>query len=168
MSDKSIKEDNKHKKDSQLLDKLTHLETEIQQLTEALKRERADSINLARIHATDIEKARDKATVAVVKQLLPAIDSLERALQYLPTEEQNSDFMKGLESVVKQFAKAFNNLGVSRIEAVNQDFDPNLHEAVHYDESGSGNRQIVSEELQAGYTINGQIIRPAMVNVKSV
>ncbi len=139
---------------------------QISELTEALQRERADSINLRRQHETALANARTHSLIRVVRELLPAIDNLERALKHVPEELENHDYVKGVQAVVKQFDKAFSDLGVERIVTVGQRFDPRFHEAVNLDDSGDGKEEIVSEELQAGYKLGDEVIRHAMVNVK--
>ena len=139
---------------------------QISELTEALQRERADSINLRRQHETALANARTHSLIRVVRELLPAIDNLERALKHVPEELKNHDYVKGVQAVVKQFDKAFSDLGVERIVTVGQRFDPRFHEAVNLDDSGDGKEEIVSEELQAGYKLGDEVIRHAMVNVK--
>lgn len=139
----------------------------IDELSLALKRERADSINLRRLHSDELTLAKQRSIVSVIRELLPALDNLERALKYTPTDLKDSDYVKGIESVIKQFEKSFTNLGVSRILTVGQEFNPELHEAVHLDDSAGGSKEIISEELQAGYIVNNEVIRHAMVKVKT-
>ncbi len=138
----------------------------ILELTEALKRERADSINMRRQHDAAIAGIRELSISKVVRELLPAIDNLERALKHIPPELKDHDYIKGIQAVVKQFDKDFNALGVERIKTVGEEFDPRVHEAVHLDDSNGGEREIVSEELQSGYKIGDDVIRHAMVNVR--
>jgi molecular chaperone GrpE len=141
-------------------------QSQISALTEALQRERADSINLRRQHEAALANARTHSLIRVVRELLPAIDNLERALKHVPEELENHDYVKGIQAVIKQFDKAFNDLGVERIATVGQRFDPRFHEAMYLDDSGDGQEEIVSEELQAGYKLGDEVIRHAMVNVK--
>lgn len=138
----------------------------IQDLTDALQRERADSVNLRRQHEAALSSASRLNMARFVKELLPAMDSLERSLKHVPDELKNNDYALGVQAVVKQFTKVFDNLGIERIKTVGQQFDPKYHEAVNYDDSGKGSQEVVSEELQSGYKIGDEVIRPAMVNVR--
>jgi molecular chaperone GrpE len=143
------------------------LAQQIAELTDALQRERADSINLRRQYETQLESSRQNSLVRVVRELLPAIDNLERALKHTPSDLKDHDYIKGVQAVVKQFEKIFNDLGIQKIRTVGEVFDPRLHEAVHLDDSDSqGQTEIVSEELQPGYLLGGEVIRHAMVNVR--
>lgn len=141
------------------------LEQQIAELTEALKRERADVINVRRRHDEQMAGVRELVKVQVVGQLLPIIDNFERALKHVPKSLEGNDFIDGIQGIVKQFEKSLNELGVERIKTVGEHFDPELHEAVGM-EDGDGELEIVSEELQAGFKIGGNIIRHAMVKVK--
>ena len=102
---------------------------------------------------------------AILRELLPALDNLERALMHTPKDLKNHDYVKGVQAIAKQFETALSQLGVERIKTVGEHFDPHLHEAVHLDDGG-GEHEVVAEELQPGYKIGDDIIRPAMVKVK--
>jgi molecular chaperone GrpE len=136
---------------------ISELEQKVAELTEALQRERADAVNVRRRAEEDRMKLADFYKALVVRNLLPAIDNLERALKHA--------YVKGVQGVAKQFEKAMADLGVERIKTVGEVFDPKYHEAVHM-EDGEGNVEVVCEELQPGYKIGDEIIRHAMVKVK--
>jgi molecular chaperone GrpE len=140
------------------------LQNQVNDLTEALKRERADSINLRRRHDEDLANLKNRVKASVVADLLPAIDNLERALKHTPADLKNNSYVKGVEAVVKQFDKSLESIGVSRIASVGQPFDPRLHEAVSMEE-GSGGQEIVVEELRPGFMIGNEVVRHAMVKV---
>lgn len=140
------------------------LAAHVQELTQALQRERADAVNLRRRHDAEITALRTRVKASVVHELLPVIDNFERALKHVPKELENNDYMKGVQAVVKQFEKTLADMGVERIKTVGEPFDPNLHEAVATE--GEGGEEVVSEELQAGYRIDDDVIRHAMVKVK--
>lgn len=144
--------------------KITELEAQVAQLTEALQRERADAVNLRRRHDEDMAGLRSRVKATVVADLLPVIDNFERALKHVPPELADNAYVKGVRGVVKQFEKTLTDMGVERIKTVGEPFDPNLHEAVSAEE-GDG-PELVSEELQAGYKIGDDVIRHAMVRVK--
>lgn len=156
--------------DQQLFDEVAQpnneLEQQISDLTAALQRERADAENLRRRHGQQMVQLEESATADVVRQLLPVIDNVERALSHVPEDQKDSDFVKGVQVVAKQFAASLEKLGVKRIETVGQPFDPHLHEAVSTEE-GDGEEEVVSEELQAGYKIGDNVIRHAMVKVRT-
>jgi len=144
----------------------TALQEQIDELTETLQRERADITNIRRQHEGQLASLKDMVKVSVVRDLLPVIDSFERALKHVPTELEGNDYVKGIQGVVKQFERTLEQLGVNRIATVGKPFDPHYHEAVAMEE-GDGGQEIVSEELQAGYALGDEVIRHAMVKVTS-
>ena len=146
-------------------DELTQLQQQVAELTDALQRERADVINVRRRHEEQIAGLKNVVKASVVRDLLPVIDNFERALKHVPKDLQGNDFIKGVEGVVKQFEKTLSDLGVEKIKTVGKPFDPKYHEAVSMDD-GDGTTEMVSEELQAGYTLGDEVIRHAMVRVK--
>lgn len=154
---------NKSKKTSP---ELEQLQQQVEELTNALQRERADATNIRRRHEEEIAQLRTRVKAGVIEELLPVIDNFERALKHVPQDLAGNDFVKGVQGVVKQFEKTLADMGVEKIKTVNEPFDPNLHEAVSMEEGGGG-QEIVSEELQSGYKIGNDVIRHAMVRVKS-
>jgi molecular chaperone GrpE len=136
---------------------------QIADLTEALQRERADVTNIRRRHDEQIASLRTTVKASVIEELLPAIDNLERALKFTPEDIKDHAYVKGVQGVVKQFETTLSNVGVQKIKTVDQPFNPELHEAVSAD--GEGENEVVSEELQSGYQLGEQVIRPAMVRV---
>lgn len=144
--------------------KVQDLLAQIDELTEALKRERADSENIRRHHDAQIASLKTVTKANVVRELLPAIDNLERSLKHVPAELEGSDYVKGVQAVVKQFEKTLTDIGVARIKTVGEVFDPSFHEAVSM-EDGNGTVEKVSEELQPGYLLGDEVIRHATVRV---
>ena len=140
------------------------LKITIAELTEALQRERADATNLRRRHDEQLASLRQISKVQVVRDLLPVIDNFERALKHVPDDLVDNGYIKGVQSVVKQFEKTLGELGVVRIKTVGQPFDPKYHEAVSMEE-GEGDEEIVTDELQAGYQLGDEVVRHAMVRV---
>lgn len=144
---------------------IAELQQQVADLTQALQRERADASNIRRRHDEQLSGLKDHTKASVVKELLPVIDNLERALKHVPKDLVDNDYVKGVQGVVKQFEKTLSDIGVERINTVGEEFDPELHEAVSM-EDGEGDKEIVSEELQAGYKVGDNVIRHAMVRVK--
>jgi len=140
------------------------LREEVEMLTEAIQRERADAMNMRRRHDEQIMNLKSTLKADVVNDLLPVIDNFERALKHVPEELKENDYVKGVQGVVAQFDKTLADMGVKRIQTIGQDFNPHFHEAVGIEE-GEGDKEIVSEELQAGYQIGDTVIRHAMVKV---
>lgn len=146
-------------------DQFLELQNQVAALTNALQRERADATNIRRRHDDEIRALRAHVKAAVIRDLLPVIDNFERALKHVPKELEGNDYVKGIQGVVKQFEKTLSDLGVEKIRTVGEAFNPHLHEAVSMEE-GEGEEEVVSEELQSGYTLGDEVIRHAMVRVK--
>ncbi len=142
----------------------SQLKQQLEDLTAALQRERADATNLRRRHDEEVSALRDRSKAAIIRDLLPVIDNFERALKHVPDDLKDNAYIKGVQAVVMQFETTLTGLGVARIKTVGEPFNPNLHEAVSMEE-GEGSEEIVSDELQAGYVIGDDVIRHAMVRV---
>ncbi len=145
---------------------ISELQVQLQELTQALQRERADATNIRRRNEEEIANLRSHLKANVVSDLLPVIDNFERALKHVPKELEGNDYIKGVQGIVKQFEQTLGEMGVERIKTVGEAFDPHLHEAVSMEE-GEGQQEIISEELQAGYKLGDDVIRHAMVRVKA-
>lgn len=147
------------------------LQQQVADLTEALQRERADTVNIRRHHEAQISGLKSIVKAGVVRDLLPVIDNFERAMKHLPAfdgqeSQKLREWVDGVAKILTQFEKTLTSIGVQRIKTVGEPFDPRFHEAVSMEE-GNGTEEIVSEELQAGYTLGDEVIRHAMVRVKT-
>ena len=159
------KQSNKANTPKQDKQKVEDLAQRVEELTDSLMRERADSENIRRRHTEQVTSLKTYVKVDTVRELLPVIDNVERALRHVPKNLKDNDYVKGVESVAQQFQAALNKIGVERIETIGEEFNPELHEAVSMDDSGTGTIEVISDELQAGYVIEGHVIRHAMVRV---
>ncbi|NCU40629.1 nucleotide exchange factor GrpE [Candidatus Saccharibacteria bacterium] len=142
------------------------LEQRVGELTLDLQRTRADFENYRK--RVDVEKAMAKATgrVSAISQLLPLIDTIDRAISHLPDDLKHNNWANGVVAMSRNIDKILDELGVEKIKIVvgETEFDPEFHEAVSMEE-GSGKTEVISEELQSGYLMSGQVLRHAMVRV---
>ena len=148
------KKEKKDKKDEQ-----------IAELTDKLKRQLAEFENFR--NRTDKEKSQMYAVGAkdVIEKILPVIDNFERGLKSIPEDQKDGPVASGMEMIYKQLITVLSDLGVTPIEAVGQEFDPNLHNAVmHAEDEGLG-ENIVAEEFQKGYKYKDTVLRHSMVKV---
>ena len=99
----------------------------------------------------------------IVKGLLDVLDNFERALD--AAKDADPAFHDGMELIFKQLMGALEKAGVSEIQALGEDFDPNFHNAVMMEETDEYESNKVSGVMQKGYTLNSRVIRPAMVKV---
>lgn len=137
---------------------------EVAELEADIKRIQADFINFKRRADEERGQIMDYAKKDVILQLLPLVDDISRAIGHLPEDLKDHSWAKGVVKVAKQVNGFLGELGVERIEAEGAEFNPELHEAVNF-EDGDGTHEVVAEELQAGYKIGDHVIRPAMVKV---
>lgn len=139
---------------------------EVIELTLDLQRTRADFENYRKRVDTEKQAAREAGQSSAVMKLLPVIDNIERAIVYTPEELKDNTWVQGVSGLVKHLEKSLESLSVARIDAKpGSEFDPELHEAIQFDEDAVGDKEVIAEELQAGYLLNGHVIRHAMVKV---
>lgn len=161
-SDKETKGKNsffgKKKKDNKL-------EQQIEDLTDRLKRNMAEFDNFRK--RTEKEKSSMYVIGAkdIIEKILPVLDNFERGLAAVPEDEKGSSFAEGIEKIYKQFVKTLEDAGVETIEAVGQQFDPNLHNAVMHVEDEKYGENEIAMELQKGYKYRGSVVRHSMVQV---
>ncbi|MFC4618045.1 nucleotide exchange factor GrpE [Camelliibacillus cellulosilyticus] len=146
-------------------EKIAALEKDIQDLTNRLLRVQADYDNFRRRTREEREKERQYRAQSIVEDLLPVLDNFNRALDTKAENEESRAIIKGMEMVFRQFQDALIKEGVKEIAALGEPFDPNKHQAVMQVESDDHESNTVVEVLQAGYELNGRVIRPSMVKV---
>ena len=140
-------------------------DTQIEDLTDRLKRTMAEFDNFRK--RTDKEKASMYEIGArdVIEKLLPVVDNFERGLATIPEDEKNTPLAEGMDKIYKQLVKTLNELGVTPIEAVGKPFDPNFHNAVMHVEDESLGENVVAAELLKGYMYRESVVRHSMVQV---
>jgi grpE len=149
----------KHKK----IDDLQHT---IDELTLDLQRTRADFENYRKRVEAEKQSAHSMGQAKSVMKLLPVIDTIERAIANVPEELADNAWAKGVAGLGKQLDKQLKEIGLEKIDAKpGTSFNPELHQAVQFDEAADGEKEVIAEELRAGYTLDGTVIRDAMVKV---
>lgn len=137
----------------------------IEELTDRVTRQMAEFDNFRK--RTEKEKAAmyEIGAKSVIEKLLPIVDNFERGFLTVAEEDKEDSFVKGMEMVYKQILTTFETIGVKPIEAVGQEFNPDLHHAVmHVDDENVG-ENIIVEEFQKGYTYHDAVVRYSMVKV---
>ena len=141
-------------------------EAKIEELTTDLQRTRADFENYRKRVEAEKANARTVGRSSAILKLLPVVDLLERAVAHTPENLADNAWVQGVAKLPKQLDAALSALNVARIDAKpNTPFDPAFHEAIQFDDDAEGETEVVAEELQAGYTLDGVPMRPAMVRV---
>ena len=162
-------EHKKKKKKEEIIDelrqKLEEKEKEASELKERLLYQQADFENFKKLKAKEKQEVLKFGNETLVKELLPVIDNLERAIQHGCKSEDSKAIVEGVELTLNSFLKVLEKFGVTRVEALEKEFDPNVHEAIAQEIREDKGPGIVVRELQKGYIMDGRLLRPSMVTV---
>jgi molecular chaperone GrpE len=156
--------DNKNEGDASH-ERIKELEAKVAEHEAAFLRARADFANFKRRTEEERDGLRQFVSADLMTRLLPVLDNFERALN---AAAQTSDYDKligGINAVYRQLQEFLQREGVTEIDAINQPFDPNYHNAVLREETTEYPENTVVEELQKGYTLGNKVLRPTMVKV---
>lgn len=134
---------------------------QLKEINNRLLRALADFDNFRKRAAVEKEELSKFSNELLIKELLPVLDGLDKALKFSKDKE---DTIKGITLIRKQLEDALARFGVAGIEALNNKYDPHFHEAISMRDS-DGEAGIVIEEIQKGYTMHGRLLRPSMVIV---
>lgn len=179
-ADQVVEEQNEPESDEALTeateaetDPLQELKQEVEEAREEAKknwdlylRERADLENARKRHQRDREEAIRFANDRLLKEMVPVLDNLERAVGH--AEQGNDDsqgLLEGVNMTINQFRKVLEDFGVKPINALGEDFDPNLHQAMGQVESQEQAPNTVVSEFQKGYLLHDRLLRPSLVMV---
>jgi len=159
-AEEACKEESKGKKE-----KKDKKDEKIAELTDKVTRQMAEFDNFRK--RTEKEKSQmfDMGAKSIVEKILPVVDNFERGLSSVPDELKDNPFVDGMDKIYKQMLASLEEAGVTAIEAVEKEFDPNLHNAVmHVDDENYG-ENVVVEEFQKGYMYHDTVVRHSMVKV---
>jgi len=148
-----------------LLLKFRELEDQLEQAEERVLRTAAEAENFKKRLQREKEEQTRYANETFMRELLPVIDNLERALQHSGTAPNQEGLLEGLSMTLKGFTDTLAKFGCTALEAIGETFDPNFHEAVSQEESSKVEPNTVLKELQKGYMLKERLLRPAMVIV---
>lgn len=144
------------------------LAKEKQDTWDRLLRTTADLDNVRKRTRREIDDARTEARSKVLREMLPVIDNLERAVEHAESSQVGTgvaSLIEGVKLVLRQFAQALERSDVTPVEAVGKPFDPNMHEAISQIETTEHAPGSVVQALQKGYMIGNRLLRPALVVV---
>ena len=138
---------------------------QIAELNDRVLRQMAEFENFRK--RTEKEKAAmfEIGAKSIVEKLLPVIDNFERGLATVSEEEKNGAFAQGIDKIYKQLLTELAEAGVTPIEAVGKEFNPDFHNAVMHIEDENLGENIVAEEFQKGYVYKDSVVRHSMVKV---
>ena len=146
--------------------RLQQLEKEHETLNSQYMRIAADFDNFRKRQTRDQDDLKIQLTCTTLSEILPVVDNFERARQQLnPEGEEAQALHRSYQGLYKQLVEVLKQLGVAPMRVVDQPFDPSLHEAVMREPSDEKAEDIVIEELQRGYHLNGRVLRHALVKV---
>lgn len=151
------RKDKKEKKDKK--------DVKIDELNDRLVRLMAEYDNYRK--RTDREKSSmyEMGVKSVVEKILPVIDNFERGFDCVGEDEKDNPFIQGMQKIYEQFTSTLGEIGITAIEAVGKEFDPNIHNAVMHVDDESAGTNIVVEEFQKGYMYRDTVVRYSMVKV---
>ena len=129
-------------------------------------RERADLENARKRHQRDREEAIRFANDHLLREKIPVLDKLERAVGHAEQGDDDSQvLLEGVNMTINQFRKVLEDFGVKPINALGEDFDPNLHQAMGHVETTDQAPNTITSEFQKGYLLNDRLLRPSLVMV---
>lgn len=144
---------------------VAELEAKAQDTYDRLVRSAADLDNFRKRSRREVRDARIDEQMRVLREMLPVVDNLERALAASGDAPETASIREGLQLVLRQFLGALDKFGVAKVEAIGKAFDPNLHEAVTQIETGEHSPGSVVQVLQTGYIIGDRLLRAALAVV---
>lgn len=146
--------------------KMEKLHEENLELKNDLQRTRADFENYRKNVESRISNAQSLGEKKAILALIPMVDDIERAISHLPEDLVKNSWAQNVVKMSKNLEKNLSKMGVVKIDSSKDiTFNPELHEAIQFDEESDGEEEVVAEELRAGYTLKGEVLRAAMVKV---
>jgi molecular chaperone GrpE len=149
----------------QLAQKLQEAENKSKEYFEGWQRERADFANYKRRIERDQQAMAQNIKGEIVKKYLTVLDDLERALKNRPVDGPAAAWANGIELIQRKLQTILEAEGARRIPAETEEFNPERHEAISYEESPEHDGGQIIEVIQQGYTLGDRVIRPALVRV---
>ena len=137
---------------------------QIEELTDKVKRQ-MEFDNFRKRTEKEKSQMYDMGAKTIVEKILPVIDNFERGLAAVPEESKEDAFVVGMDKIYRQLLTVLEEAGVTPIEAVGAEFDPNFHNAVMHVEDETLGENVVAEELQKGYMYRDTVVRHSMVKV---
>lgn len=152
--------------DGSLAQQIETLQGDLEDARDMALRAQADAQNIKRRAEQDVEKARKFALERFCGELLPVVDNLERALDAIAGDDEAlKPIAEGVELTLKSFLDALRKFQIEPLDPEGEPFDPQQHQAMSMIENPDAEPNTVLAVMQKGYTLNGRLVRPAMVMV---
>ncbi len=129
------------------------------------QRAKADYLNLKKQTEKEKEEFARFANAALIIELFPIYGNLKRALEHVPADQQQAEWVKGIGHIQQQFKQLFQQLGIEEIKTVGEHFNHDLHHAVAKEKQDGIAAGTVMAELGPGFTMHGKVVQPAQVRV---
>ncbi len=146
-------------------DQLARLRKENEELIDLSRRMKADLANFRKDEEKRVQQFAQFASRGILSKLFPILDSFDLALKHLPKELEQNSWAQGVKHTKQQIDGVLKDIGVTEISVAGVPFDPNIHEAVAEQESDDGQDGTVTEILQKGYALHGEVLRAAKVKI---
>jgi len=146
-------------------DPLAAAQEEVKRIRDQLLRTAADFDNFRKRSRREVSDANERGREEILKELLPVFDNLERAADHAKGATEMSALVDGIDLVIKQFVDTLAKIGVDKLDARGQAFDPAVHEAIQQLETDEVPPGSVAYQVQPGYKMGGRLVRPCMVVV---
>ncbi len=144
---------------------IAELELTIKELKNTMLKDRADLVNVQKRLEKERILERKYSAMSISKILITPLDHFDLALKHEVNNEENKNIMQGFKIIKDQFVKALEDEGVSEVDALNEEYDPNFHQAIMTEKVEGTDANIVLEVFQKGYLFKDRLIRPAVVKI---
>ncbi len=139
--------------------------TQAQEYLEGWQRARAEFANYKKRIERELSDGKNTAAGSVLKDVLPAIDDFERAMNHVPEALQDEPWVSGVGMILRKLNKVLENYNVTVIDPTGEVFDPNRHEAISMEDSDDVPSGHITVTMQKGYILGDRVLRPALVRV---
>ncbi len=162
-------EHKKKKKKDEIVEELNHAVEEKEEMLKALQEKllylQADFDNFKKLKIKEKQDTLKFGNEVLIRELLPVLDNLERALDHASKTEDFKGIHEGVKIISHELLKVLERAGIEKVDALGKKFDPNFHEAFMQEEKDDIEADTVVSEMQKGYILNGRLIRPSMVTI---
>lgn len=165
MENQNLERENLKKEIEELKKQLELTQKKSEEHLNGWKRAKADYINFKKDTEKQNQELIQFANAALIVQILPIFEHFKKALAHIPKEQAESGWVMGIINIKKQFVDFLKKLGVEEIKTVGEKFNPSLHEAASHEEKEGFETDVIFEEVESGYTLYGQLLKPAKVKV---
>lgn len=151
----------------QLQQALAECQAKADEYLDKYRRGAAEFVNYRKRIERERQQQRVRTTIEIVRKVLPVLDDMDRAVDNIPPEIADIGWVKGVALIDRKLATLFEQFDVEPIVAIGKPFDPNYHQALMKTGSDEFSEGIVVAEMQKGYLLGDQVLRPSLVSVSS-